>query len=185
LKPDRATIYTIGHGTRTFDEFLAALRSAGVQRVVDVRRYPGSRRNPQFERSSLQRSLESAGLDYEWRGEELGGRRDPPSDRASRHPALRVAAFRNYADHMDTREFRGALELLLETAAVVPTAIMCAETPWWRCHRSLVADALLLEGGSVIHILDATRRAVHELHEAARADERSRPVYDAGVLPLG
>ena len=169
---------SIGHGIRPIDAFLALLVDAGVRRLVDVRTAPGSRRNPQFGRDALRASLEHAGIAYEWRGEDLGGFRKPRPD--SRHLALRVAMFRGYADHMETKAFRSALRWLLETGGT-PTAFMCAEADWHRCHRRHIADAVLAQGGAVTHLLDAGPQA-HALHPDARIED-GWPVYDGGDRP--
>lgn len=150
----------MGHGTRTTDELVAVVRSAGVLRVVDVRRYPGSRRNPQFSREALAADLPPRGLAYDWRGEELGGRRPPA--RPTRHPEWADPGFRGFADHMDRPEFRAALQTLLaEAAHGPPLALMCAETLWWRCHRRLIADAAVAAGTDVIHILGMDKTQPH------------------------
>jgi uncharacterized protein (DUF488 family) len=176
------TLLTVGHGTRSTDALVAVLRAGGAQRVVDVRRFPGSRRHPHFGREPLAVSLTEAGLAYDWRGEALGGRRR--SVEPSRHPALRVAAFRGFADHMDTPVFRAGLAALLdEVATGPPTAVLCAETLWWRCHRRLIADAAVLAGTPVVHLVDERTRTPHVLSADARPDEEGRPVYDVGVLP--
>jgi len=167
-------LYTIGHGTRATDELVAVLRDAAVERLVDVRRFPGSRRNPHLSREALERNLPVA---YEWWGEELGGRRRGAPE--SRHPAWRNDAFRAYADWMDTPVFHDALDRLL--ADERPTTVMCAETLWWRCHRRLIADAATLRGAEVVHLLDVGQPQAHVLHEAVRPDEEGCPVYDRGT----
>ncbi|HEX2039325.1 MAG TPA: DUF488 domain-containing protein [Acidimicrobiales bacterium] len=167
-------LYTVGHGTRTTEELVAVLRHAGVDRLVDVRRFPGSRRNPHLSREMLSRDLP---LTYEWWGEELGGRRRPAPQ--SRHPAWRNDAFRAYAEWMDTPVFTRALDRLLSEPT--PTAVMCAETLWWRCHRRLIADAATLRGTEVVHLIDVRQSQPHVLHEAVRLDERGGLVYDAGT----
>jgi uncharacterized protein (DUF488 family) len=169
-----AVLYTVGHGTRTTEELVAVLRDAGVERLVDVRRFPGSRRNPHLSREALARDLPLA---YEWWGEDLGGHRSGVAD--SRHPAWRNDAFRAYADWMDTPAFRQALDRLLASTQV--TAVMCAETLWWRRHRRLIADAAVLRGADVRHIIGVGDMQPHALHEAIRRDEDRWPVYDAGV----
>lgn len=121
---------TVGHGTRTTEQLAAVLRDGGVARLVDVRRFPGSRRHPHLSREALARDLPLA---YEWWGEELGGRRSGAPQ--SPHTHWRNASFRAYADWMDTPVFQEALDRLLASAAATPTAVMCAETLWWRCHR--------------------------------------------------
>lgn len=143
------SLYTVGHGNRTTDELVAVLRDAGVERLVDVRRFPGSRRNPHLSREALARDLPLA---YEWWGEELGGRRKPVAD--SKHTEWRNDAFRAYADWTDTPVFQDALDRLLITASTTATAVMCAETLWWRCHRRLIADAAMRQGAEVVHLLD-------------------------------
>lgn len=175
-----STVYTIGHGARSLEELTAALADAGVKLLVDVRRYPGSRRHPHFAREGLEASLPQIDIAYEWRGEGLGGRRDGGGGQ-SRHPAWRVAAFRAYADYMDTDAFRAALsDLEIRIRSGPPTAIMCAETLWWHCHRSLIADALTVDGFEVVHLIDRATRQGHPLHKSLRVDERNRPVYDVG-----
>ena len=173
-----ATVFTVGHGTRSTKELISVLEDAGVEMLVDVRRFPGSRRHPHFARDALEESLPAVGIPYEWRGDALGGRRDPLPD--SPNVAWRVEAFRGYADHLASPEFRTALRDLEERAATVRQAVMCAETLWWRCHRRLIADALVADGVEVIH-LGTGRDDPHRLNEAARRDERGVLVYDVGV----
>ena len=174
--------FTVGHGTRAAEELVEVLRSADVGVVVDVRRYPGSRRHPHFARESLEQALPAAGIAYSFRGDELGGRRSLAKDRPTRHPAWRKASFQAYADYMDTPAFRDALARLeSEAGSGPPRAIMCAETLWWRCHRRLIADALALHGHEVTHLLDESSRQSHPLHPSVRADDRGHPVYDVGT----
>jgi uncharacterized protein (DUF488 family) len=172
------TIWTVGHGTRPIDVFIALLQRAGIRRLIDVRVAPGSRRNPQFGQEALAEALANTGIFYTWE-KELGGFRKPRPD--SPHTALRNATFQGYADHMDTPEFHEALARLVETSAETPTVIMCAESVWWRCHRRMIADALVAEGYSVIHLMDSGDRE-HTLHPNARIVE-GRPVYDLGSQP--
>jgi uncharacterized protein (DUF488 family) len=173
------TIHTIGHGTRTMEDLVMTLRAASVVRLFDVRRYPGSRRNPQFGRDTLAASLLALGIEYVFRGEELGGRRRPK--RPSRHPALEDEGFQAYADYMDELAFEDALLCLIDDAKRGgPLAVMCAETAWQRCHRRLIADALVLRGVPVVHLLSPTRREPHRLTHGVRGDEQGRPVYDVG-----
>ena len=175
-------LFTVGHGTRSTDELVAVLCSGGVGRVVDVRRFPGSRRHPHLAREPMAAALASAGVSDDWAGEALGGRRTGVEP--SRHPALRNAAFRAYADHMDTPQFREALATLLdEVAAGPPPAVLCAETLWWRCHRRLIADAAVVAGTPVTHLVDERSHTPHVLSPDARPDDERRPVYDVGVLP--
>src|SRR5262249_55548266 len=130
------TVYTLGHSTRTAEELIALLQRHGIGGVADVRRYPASRRHPQFAREALQESLPAAGVRYDWLPA-LGGRRPVRPD--SPHVAWREAGFRGYADHMETPEFAEGLSVLLALAAERPTAIMCAEAVPWRCHPQLLA----------------------------------------------
>ena len=174
------TVYTLGHSTRTADELLDLLRRPAVRGVADVRRYPASRRHPQFAREALQESLPAAGVRYDWLPA-LGGRRAVRPD--SPHVAWREAGFRGYADHMETAEFAEGLSALLALAAERPTAIMCAEAVPWRCHRQLIADALVVRGLTVVHVIDEGTPRPHVLSRLARLDG-DRIVYDVGQLPL-
>lgn len=180
-----AVVLTVGHGARSIEALIAALRDAGVRVLIDIRRFPGSRRHPQFARERLAVTLPAAGIQYEWQGEELGGRRSRHGP--TRHTALLNAAFGGYADHMDTRSFRSAVETLVARAhAGERLALMCAETLWWRCHRSLVADALACRGVEVVHLLDVGRRESHRRRPTMRCGEDGWPVYDVSdTLPFG
>jgi uncharacterized protein (DUF488 family) len=174
-------VFTIGHGARSLDELVAVLRAAGAERVLDVRAFPASRRHPQFGRAALEESLPREGIGYEWRGDVLGGRRR--SVGRSRHGAWREPAFRAYADHTDSRAFRAAIERIVEDAqAGARDAVMCAETLWWRCHRRLVSDALVVRGMRVLHLLSVTSTQAHALSDIARVGEDGWPVWDVGVL---
>jgi uncharacterized protein (DUF488 family) len=144
-----------------------------------VRTAPGSRRHPQFARDALAGALTRADVAYEWWGAELGGFRRPRPD--SRNTALRVDTFRGYADHMQTPAFASALERLMVTAAADPTAIMCAESVWWRCHRRMIADALDVAGCEVLHLVDGPRTEPHRRWDALRVVD-GRLVYD---VPTG
>jgi uncharacterized protein (DUF488 family) len=178
--PSRRRIFTIGHGLRRAEDFVTDLSRDGVRRLVDVRTAPGSRRNPQFGRDALAAILAGSGIAYEWR-KDLGGFRRPRPD--SPHRAIRNDAFRGYADHMETAEFRSALGWLEATSTELSTAIMCAESVWWRCHRRMIADVLLLDGWDVVHLLPEGRAQPHRLHTDARV-EKGRPIYDAGRSTL-
>ncbi len=159
------TIWTIGHSTRTIDEFIHVLEAYGIEALVDVRRFPGSRRLPQFGSDALKRSLEDAGIVYEWLPS-LGGRRRPSPD--SPNTGWRNDSFRAYADHIASEEFAEGLTELLSVAGGMRTAIMCAEVLWWRCHRRLIADVLLAQGYHVVHIRDAEHSEAHRLTSPAR-----------------
>jgi uncharacterized protein (DUF488 family) len=161
------TIHTIGHSTRSLDEVIDLLQNAGITRLGDVRTRPGSRRMPHFDREVLQRVLPEHGIEYHHL-KDLGGLRKPRPD--SENLAWRNESFRGYADYMQTDQWRAALDALIELAAHRPTAIMCAEAVPWRCHRSLIADALLVRGIEVRHITGPGRPAPHSLTSFAVAD---------------
>jgi uncharacterized protein (DUF488 family) len=158
-------VLTIGHSNQPLDDVLAALRAHDVALVADVRRFPASRRYPQFNGPALEASLHAQGIGYVHL-EKLGGRRAPRKD--SRNTAWRNASFRGYADYMDTDDYRSALDALIREVSVRRVAIMCAEKLWWQCHRSLIADDLMARGHAVTHILSATRREPHAYTAAAR-----------------
>jgi uncharacterized protein (DUF488 family) len=162
-------ILTVGHSTHSIDDFLALLETAGVELVADVRRYPGSRRNPQFGAEALAGSLRGAGIGYEPFGDSLGGRRKADPQRSD-NAAWREASFRAYADHMSSAEFIAGLERLERLAGERRAAIMCAEAHPSRCHRRLIADVLLARGWDVLHLLADGRREPHELSPHAVID---------------
>jgi len=166
-------VFTIGHSTRTIAAFLALLREVEVDCLVDVRRFPGSRRHPQFNAEALSQSLAEAGILYRHLPS-LGGRRGGARDKESPHTLWREEAFRNYADYAETAEFRAGFEALLALAAQHRVAIMCAEAVWWRCHRRIITDYLIAAGVSVMHILDAGKVEPARLTpEAAIRPDRS------------
>jgi uncharacterized protein (DUF488 family) len=159
---------TIGHSTRTLDEFVALLRAHGVTQLADVRTVPKSARHPHFRGDALARSLPEHGISYR-HFKALGGLRKPRRD--STNTAWRNESFRGYADYMQTQPFDEALDGLIAWGET--TAIMCAEAVWWRCHRQLIADALLARGVEVRHIIGPGPAAPHRLTEFARvADQR-------------
>lgn len=159
------TLWTIGHSTRTLQEFTALLYEERIETLVDVRHFPGSRRFPHFNKPELARSLASAGIHYEHLVE-LGGRR---AVRADSHNLLwRNASFRGYADYMETQAYRQGMARLLDIAGASRTAIMCSEALWWRCHRSLISDDLKARGVRVIHILSPHKTQEHPYTTAAR-----------------
>jgi uncharacterized protein (DUF488 family) len=173
-------LFTVGHGTLTSDELEAVLKLAGVRLVVDVRSAPGSRRHPQFGRAEMEQWLPAAGIDYRWE-KDLGGHRRPLAE--SENLGLRHPAFRGYADYMATGSFASGLRRLLNDAALRPTAALCAETLWWRCHRRLIADAaVLLAKATVVHLGHDGRLTTHRVTEGACLLESAgtiRVVYDA------
>jgi uncharacterized protein (DUF488 family) len=159
-------IWTIGHSTRTIDIFISLLEENGIKLVADVRSLPGSRRYPQFNKETLAELLSAHGIRYEHLPE-LGGRRKAKKD--SHNTAWRNASFRGYADHMETGEFRAGIERLVDLANKIgPTAIMCAEAVWWRCHRALISDYLKAQRAEIIHILDANKSEPHPYTSPAR-----------------
>jgi uncharacterized protein (DUF488 family) len=159
------SIWTVGHSTRTANEFHELLLSQQIGALVDVRSFPGSRRYPHFNKSELAGSLDQIGIQYV-HNPELGGRRRPSPH--SKNTAWQNASFRAYADHMETEEFKKGIEDLLELSSNKRTAIMCAEALWWRCHRSLISDYLKARGIDVIHILDEKHTEEHPYTSAAR-----------------
>ena len=160
------SIWTIGHSTRSLEEFLALLADNGIEALADVRRYPGSRKFPHFNAEALARALNAAGIEYA-PFPELGGRRKPRAD--SPHTQWRNAAFRAYADYMDTPEFHAGIERLAALARAKRTAVMCSEAVWWRCHRRLISDWFTTHGVRVLHIMDAKHVVEHPADAAPRA----------------
>ena len=159
-------ICTIGHSTREIDVLISMLEENGIKLLVDVRSLPGSKRYPQFNKEALAKSLSQHGIHYE-HFPELGGRRKPKPD--SKNIAWRNPSFRAYADYMETDEFhRGITRLLHLAPASGPTAIMCAEAVWWRCHRGLISDFLKARGVEVTHIVDRSKTEPHPFTSPAR-----------------
>jgi uncharacterized protein (DUF488 family) len=177
--PDR--IATVGHSNRSLAEFLAILEAHGVARVLDVRRYPASRKWPHFGAAALAQSLSENGIEYVGLPE-LGGRRESRPD--SPHTAWRVAAFRGYADFMDTPDFAAGLDRAVALARGKPSALLCAEALPWRCHRSLIGDAFVARGWRVVDLTSAGEAREHALPAFARS-EGTRVIYDGGELPFG
>jgi uncharacterized protein (DUF488 family) len=167
--------FTIGHGIRPLEELVEMLRDAEVLTLVDVRRFPGSRRNPQFNQGPLRAALGGAGIDYRHAGQ-LGGRlADEPGEEA--FPCIRVPAFRSYAARMGTAEWQGALAAELKQPA---PCFMCAETPWQKCHRRLIAELLTARGHEVTHLLGPGRQEAHRLYD--ESEIRGRKLYLCGAL---
>ena len=161
-----ATLYTIGHSTRTVEDLLAALQAHSIKTLVDIRAFPMSRRLPYFNRENLEKALPQAGIRYIWM-KELGGRRKK-SLPESPNVALRNDSFRNYADYMLTPEFEQAMGELIKIGVQSPTAYMCAERVYFRCHRMLVSDWLVAHGHEVLHTDDAKPAKPHQLMSEAR-----------------
>jgi uncharacterized protein (DUF488 family) len=166
-----STVYTIGHSTRSEDDLLALLDGSrsppALKLIADVRAFPSSRRHPQFNRAALADWLPAAGIEYVHLPG-LGGRREPAP--GSPNTGWNERAFQGYADHMSSEEFGTALAELEAAARRLPTAVMCAEAVWWRCHRRLIADALVARGWRVEHLGIGAGRAVHELPSFAVVD---------------
>lgn len=175
------TIHTVGHGTLPAEELVTLLSKATIHHVVDVRSFPGSRRNPHFTREQMERWLPAAGISYSWQ-RSLGGRRRPVE--GSKHGALRHEAFRAYADHMTSTAFLDGVDDLLALADVEPAAVLCSESVWWRCHRRLLADHLVLvRHVEVVHLMHDGRLTRHVPTEGVRVAGGAL-VYDVGVMPV-
>ena len=165
-------VHTAGHGTRTAEELSTLLREAAIGVVADVRSFPGSRRNPQHARAELERWLPLAGIRYVWLGRSLGGRRKAirrPDD--SSNTAWLEPAFRNYADYLGTAEGAAGVVELEALARETPTAILCAERLFWRCHRRIIADALCVRGWRVVHLVEPGKAREHTLTAWARVTD--------------
>jgi uncharacterized protein (DUF488 family) len=178
VPPAEARLLTVGHGTLGSVAFATLLLEADVSTVVDVRRHPGSRRNPHFRRAELEQWLPDHGIAYRWE-ERLGGRRRVTPE--TPHRGLRDASFRAYADHLETEAFRTAIDEVLATIDGHQTAVMCSEAVWWRCHRRLIADHVaLLTGTEVGHLMHDGRVVDHQPTDVVRVvGDRLR--YDAEV----
>jgi uncharacterized protein (DUF488 family) len=161
-------VWTIGHSTRSLDEFVQLLRENNIEALADVRSLPGSRKFPHFNAEALTESLPAAGIEY-IPFKLLGGRRKVRKD--SPHTVWRHPAFRGYADYMDTDEFKRGIDDLLDLARVKRTAIMCSEAVWWRCHRSMISDYLKSIGVTVIHIMGPGKTEEHPYTSAATIDD--------------
>jgi uncharacterized protein (DUF488 family) len=158
-------IWTIGHSKRSIEELVETLEAYGIDLLADVRRFPNSRKNSQFNQNELASELRAAGIDYIG-FPELGGRRQPRLD--SHNTAWRNASFRGYADYMETKDYEAGIERLIDAANRHQVAIMCAEAVWWRCHRGLISDYLKALGIEVIHIMTASQSKPHPFTPAAR-----------------
>ncbi len=174
-----ATLYTIGHSTRSLDELLQALEAHGIKRLVDIRSFPMSSRLPHFNRENLECELPRRGIDYVWM-KELGGRRKKIRN-DSPHTALRSPSFRNYADYTLTPEFRRAAAELVRMSEEKPTAYMCAERVYFRCHRMILSDYLVAHGHTVLHIDGTGPVRPHRLMEAAQVIG-GELIYNRGEL---
>lgn len=178
-------LFTIGHSTHPLDRFLALLNQHGIEALVDIRRFPGSRKYPHFSRDNLAAALPTAGLEYLW-FEALGGRRKKEAGGPSHNLGLRNESFRNYADYMLTPQFQDAVDQLLEIGNRKRTTFMCAEGLFWQCHRRLVSDFLLSKGITVEHIMSSGELRPHTLTEGARIGSNglSYPSPEADQIKL-
>jgi len=158
-------VWTIGHSTKTLEEFIELLHAFSIKQVVDVRHYPGSRKFPHFNKEPFSQSLDKVHIQYE-HIEALGGRRKAAMD--SPHTAWRHPAFRGYADYMQTPAFREGIHQLEQLATKTPTAYMCSEAVWWRCHRSMISDYLKAKGWNVQHIMGIGNAKEHPYTAPAR-----------------
>ena len=170
-------IFTIGHSTRSAEDFLELLRAHDIRQLADIRTFPRSRRHPQFSRDALEALLQGNGITYRHFAD-LGGRRKPRPD--STNTAWREEGFRGYADYMETPAFEQAVDSLVRFSRDERTTVMCAESVWWQCHRRLLSDALLVRGVPVWHILSRSAPKPHELSEFARI--RGASVSYPGLL---
>jgi uncharacterized protein (DUF488 family) len=163
-----ATLYTIGHGARSTEEFVALLAESDVDRVIDVRAVPRSRRHPHFGYGPLGVRLQAAGIGYDWRGRIFGGRRR--GGESSGHPALAEPAFRAYAEHMGSAGFVAAAQALVDQALDERVCLMCAESDPRRCHRSLMADWLTVRGHRVVHLIAPRESVAHIVNASVRVE---------------
>jgi len=182
-EPIHPPTFTIGHSTRPIDDFIALLRANGIRQLIDIRTIPKSRHNPQFNGDALAKSLRAARIQY-LHMKDLGGLRHAKPD--SINLGWRNASFRGYADYMQTPEFEAALERAINLAQKKPTALMCAEAVPWRCHRSLVADALLARGIPVLEIVSRAGPKEHKLTSFARVrgTKVTYPSDQRSLLPV-
>jgi uncharacterized protein (DUF488 family) len=176
------TICTIGHSTRSAEEFIVLLEAAGIRLLADVRAYPASRRHPQFGREALTEALNARGIAYAWMGPALGGHREPRADTPNTGLA---PAWRGYADHTQTPRYRAGLAQLEEQALTQPMVYMCAERDPDDCHRNLISDSLVHRGWTVTHIIGADEKRTHRLHPAARSANDGLIYPGAGEQQLG
>ena len=169
------TLFTIGHSNRNLNNFLEILHYQNIQQLIDVRSYPGSRRFPTFNRTRLKLALEDEGITYTWLGHELGGLRRAKS--GSPHTALATDGFRGYADYMNSPAFQHGMQRLTNLARNTKVTIMCAERDPCQCHRSMIADYLILNRWLVIHLIDICHTQTHQLNPLAR-NQNQYPIYD-------
>lgn len=163
--PEKNVVYTVGHSTHTLEIFISMLQSFGIQALVDIRRFPGSRKFPDFNKDALAAAMQNAGIVYTHL-QGLGGRRKVQQN--SKNDRWRNTSFRAYADYMETEDFTTAMAELEALALKQPTAYMCSEAVWWRCHRALVSDYLKAKGWTVLHIMAEGKAQEHPYTSPAR-----------------
>lgn len=178
----KGTAYTIGHSTREIEEFIGLLKANNIDLLIDVRRFPGSRRHPQFNKGNLEQSLEGANIDYR-HTEILGGRRGKPK-KNSKNDGWGNDGFQAYADYINTSEVQDVIDELADLSQNITYALMCAEAVYWRCHRQLIADALVARDISVRHILGPGQIDNHALKEMAQVLEDRRVIYPSNQKKL-
>lgn len=175
------TIWTIGHSTKSFEDFVEMLHFFKIERVVDVRSFPGSRKFPQYNKENLTETLPKNNIQYTHL-RELGGRRKVKKD--SKNTTWRVAAFQGYADYMETNEFKEGIKLLEDIAGKEKVAYMCSEAVWWRCHRSMISDYLKVHGWKVMHIMAVGKKEEHPFTGPAHLENGELSYEDNGSQPL-
>lgn len=178
----KKNIYSIGHSNRTIDNFIALLTENEIELLVDVRTFPMSRYNPQFNKSALEQTLKHHGIEYLHLAS-LGGRRGR-TNKNSHNDAWEHSAFRNYADYAETEPFRAGLENLMELANEKRIAYMCSEAVWWRCHRRIITDYLLARGWHVLHILAKGKTQEAEMNQNAQMQPNGTIIYPAAQSSL-
>ncbi|RLG44310.1 MAG: DUF488 domain-containing protein [Thermoproteota archaeon] len=163
--------YTIGHSTRSLEEFKKILKRYNIDLLIDIRSWPYSKRNPQFNKEKLEKELQNTGIEYIWLGEELGGRRSKGLGKKSPNKGWRSKGFRNYADYTLTDEFKRGIERMLKLAEGKRTVLMCAEKFYWGCHRRILADYLSVKGNKITHIVDEERSIDHVMTSFAKVKD--------------
>lgn len=176
---EKHTIYTIGHSTHSMDEFIKMLQSFGIKQLVDIRSFPGSRKYPQFNKENMEAALKENGIGYTHLSD-LGGRRKLQKD--SKNNRWHNDSFRAYADYMETENFQKGIVQLEAMAETQPTAYMCSEAVWWRCHRSMVSDNLKAKGWEVLHIMAAGKAEEHPYTSPARVAGDHVYYYDENLF---
>ncbi|WP_455206828.1 DUF488 domain-containing protein [Kaarinaea lacus] len=174
------TLFTVGHGNQSLEEFLALLQNNAIQTLVDIRSHPYSKRFPHFSQENLRQVVNAQGIDYHWAGRQLGGLRQAKD--SSSHPALTDDSLRGFAEYMETGQFVRSIIQLINLAGSARTAIMCAEKLFQHCHRSLISDYLTLKSISVVHIIDTDHIVEHQISKLART-ESMKLVYDRYCNP--